>query len=222
MENEVFKRTIVNFKKLEKYGFKKEENIYSFEKQFFNNDFKAIINIDDKGLVTARVIDLQMNEEYLGLRTEMAGEFVNNVREAYKNILIDIKNNCFETKCFISNQANRINKYVLDKYNDEPEFLWEKFPGYGVYRNKNNNKWYGIIMNLDLSKLDDGTGEVEIINVKLDESKIKKLIKENGFYKAYHTNKANWISIILNDTLKDEEIFSLIDESYNLINELEE
>ena len=210
IENEVFKRTNVNFKQLEKYGFKKENNIYTFEINFLNNDFKAIINIDNKGLVSGKVIDLQINEEYNNIRTEMTGEFVNNVRETYRNILIDIKKHCFEENYFISNQANRINKYIKDKYNNEPEFLWEKFPGYGVYRNENNNKWYGIIMNLDLSKLDNGTGEVEIINVKLDEIKIQKLLKEKGFYESYHMSKTDWISIILNDTLSDEEILSLL------------
>ncbi|MBR4262746.1 MAG: MmcQ/YjbR family DNA-binding protein [Bacilli bacterium] len=222
IENEVFKRTSVNFKQLEKYGFKKEKNIYIFEKKFLNNEFKAIINIDDKGLVSGKVIDLQVDEEYTNIRTKMTGEFVNNVRESYKNILIDIRKHCFETDYFINGQANRINKYIKEKYNNEPEFLWDKFPGYGVYRNENNNKWYGIIMNLDLSKLDNGSGEVEIINVKLAENKVKKLLKEKGFYEAYHMSKTDWISIILNDTLKDEEIVSLLDESYNLISEPED
>ena len=222
IENEIFKRANVNFNKLEKYGFKKENNIYIFEKVFLNDDFKAVIEIDDKKIVRGKVIDLQIGEEYTNIRTEMTGEFVNNVREAYKEILVDIRNHCFETSYFISNQANRINKYIKEKYSNEPEFLWDKFPRYGVYRNKNNDKWYGIIMNLDLSKLDSGTGEVEIINVKLDENKIQELLKKKGFYKAYHMSKTDWISIILNDTLKDDEILSLIDESYNLINEPEE
>ena len=34
-------------------------------------------------------------------------------------------------------------------------------------------------------------------------------------------SKTSWISIILNDTLKDEEIIPLLDESYNLIDEPE-
>ena len=46
IENEIFKRTNINFKQLEKYGFKKEKSNYTFEKKFFNNDFKAIIVID--------------------------------------------------------------------------------------------------------------------------------------------------------------------------------
>ena len=222
IEDEIFKRTIANFSNLEKYGFKNENNTYIYEKLFINNDFKAVITIDDKGFVSGKVMDLQVDEEYLGLRTDMTGEFINKIRESYKSILIDIRNHCFETKYFISNQANRINKYIKEKYDNEPEFLWDKFQGYAVYRNENNNKWYGIIMNLDLSKLSNSSGEVEIINVKLEENKIQELLKKKGFYKAYHMNKTDWISIILNDTLKDEEIIPLIDDSYNLVSEPEE
>ena len=222
IENEVFKRTNANFKELEKYGFKIINDNYVFEKQFLNNEFKAVINIDNKGILSGKVIDLQFDEEYTNIKTEMSGEFVNKVRELYKDILIDIRNHCFETNYFISKQANRINKYIKEKYNNDPEFLWKKFPGYAVYRNKNNNKWYGIIMNIDLSKLSNNSGEVEIINVKLDEKKIKKLLKQKGFYEAYHMNKSDWISIILNDTLNDEEIIPLIDDSYNIISEAEE
>ena len=218
IEKDIFKRTIVNFKQIEPYGFKKENNKYIFEKNFLKNDFKAIITIDDKGIISGKVIDLQINEEYTNINTEMTGEFINKVRESYKDILIDIRNKCFENKYFIFDQSNRINKYIKDKYNNEPEFLWNKFPGYAVYRNEKNKKWYGIIMNLDMSKLNNGTGETEIINIKLDENKIKKLLKQKGFYEAYHMSKKDWISIILNDTLKDDEIISLLNESYELVN----
>ena len=221
IENEIFKRTSVNFNKLEKYGFKKNNTVYIFEKKFLNDDFNAIITVDDKGTVTGKIIDLQVLEEYTNIRTQMTGEFINKVRDAYIDILVDIKNHCFELNYFISSQANRINKYINKKYNSDPEFLWDKFPGYAVFRNKNNNKWYGIIMNLDLSKVNLGAGEVEILNIKLDENKIKKLLKRNGFYKAYHMNKSDWISVILNETLKDDEIILLLDESYNLVSEPE-
>ena len=117
----------------------------------------------------------------------------------------------------MSNQANRINKYINDKYNDEPNFLWKKFPSYAVYRNKNNNKWYSIIMNVDLSKLKAGFGEVEILNVKLDKEKVLELLKQKEFYQAYHMHKTDWISIILNDTIDDYTIMKLIDRSFNLV-----
>lgn len=218
IENEIFKKSSVNIKRLINYGFRKEKDIYIIEKSFLDNSFKAIITISNNGIVEGKVIDLHINEEYTNFRTDMTGEFVNKVREEYKKVLIDIRDNCFENNCFIYNQANRINKYIREKYNSAPEFLWKKFPGYAIYRSNDNNKWYAIIMNLDLSKLDSKTGEVEIINVKLDRNKINNLLKQKGFYKAYHMSKTDWISILLNDTIEDNIIMSLIDESFKLIN----
>lgn len=217
IEKEIFKGSNVNFTKLIDYGFIRENNCYIYKKLLSDIEFEVIVIIDDKKDISGKVIDLQTSEEYLGLRTNMTGEFVNKIRELYKNILIDIKKHCFSTNDFISNQANRIAKYIKEKYNNNPEFLWDKSEGSGVFRNSNNKKWYGIIMNIDLSKIDDGIGLVEILNVKLDNKKIPSLLNKKGFYKAYHMNKKSWISIILNDTLKDEDITVLIDESYNLV-----
>lgn len=95
---------------------------------------------------------------------------ISKVRTAYEQILIDIRNHCFEKNYFISTQANRITKWIETTYHDEPEFLWKKYPGYGIFRNQKNGKWYGAIMNIDFSKLDSKkTGEVEIIDLKLEE-----------------------------------------------------
>lgn len=220
IEKEIFKKSHVLLNKLQNNGFKKDNDIYTLEKNFLNDDFKAIITIDRNGNISGKVIDLQLKEEYTNIRTEMKGKFVNKVREEYQKILLEIKNNCFETNYFISKQANRITKYIKNKYSNDPEFLWDKFNGYGVFRNT-NNKWYGIIMNIDYSKLDNKTGEIEIIDVKLKEEQVNKLLKQKGFYKAYHMNNKNWISIILNDTLKDEDIEKLIDESYKITGEPE-
>ena len=44
--------------------------------------------------------------------------------------------------------------------------------------------------------------------------KIKELHKEKGFYPAYHMNKKNWISILLNDTVPDKALLDLLDESH--------
>ena len=221
IENEIFKKCSVNYDKLKKYGFIKNNDIYIYEKKFLNNEFMAIIKINN-GNISGKVIDLQVNEEYININTNMQGEFVNKVRDEYKNILLDIRNNCFISNNFIYDQTNRINKYIKDKYNDEPEFLWSKFPGYAVFRNKYNNKWYGIIMNIDLSKISNDHENVEIINIKLDKDKINDLLNKKGFYKAYHMNKEDWITISLNDTLSDEYIIDLLDESYDLVNEPEE
>ena len=218
IESEIFKKSKVIINKLVKYGFKKEKDNYVYETIFFNDSFKAIIKVNKDGKVIGSVIDIESNEEYLGLRIEGLSGFASKVKEEYINILNDIKNNCFEEKYFIFDQSNRITKYIKDKYNNDPEFLWDKYDDTRVFRNSNSGKWYGIIMNIDISKLDKGSGEIEVLNVKIDENKIPKLIKQKGYYEAYHMNKKYWISIILNDTLSDEDIISLIDESFILVN----
>ena len=218
IEKEIFQRTKLILNRLIEYGFIKDNNSYIYEKYFLDNEFKAIIIVDNNGTVTGKVYDLQLNEEYTNIRTKMTGEFVSKVKDEYKNILIDIKNNCYEDKFFINNQANEITRYIKDKYSIDPEFLWEKYPFFGIFRNKNNNKWFALITNVDKSKIDEGNGKVELLNIKLDSNKIKELLQNKGYYEAYHMNKKSWISIILNNTLKDKEIFELIDESYNIIN----
>jgi len=139
------------------------------------------------------------------------------VKDEYIKILKDIRKNCFEKDLFITNQANRITNLINKLYKDEPEFLWEKFPGFGVFKNANTLKWYAIIMNIDKRKLGDFNEEsVEILNVKLNFNNIISLLGKNGFFEAYHMNKKNWISIILDESLSDEEIMGLIKESYEL------
>ena len=216
IEDDIFKRYKVDFQKLKDYGFKIDNDIYIYEKIILN-DFKVIVIVEKHGKVSGKVIDLEFNSEFTNIRINNTGEFVNKVRDEYIKILKDIRNKCFSFVSFIYEQTKRITKYILDKYGVSPEFLWDKTPGCGVFRNKSNNKWFGIIMNIDKSKLDDGSGEVEIINIKLDEE-VSNLLNNKGFYSAYHMNKKSWISIILDDTLSDRIINNLIDKSFDIIN----
>ncbi len=217
IEEEIFKRTKIDFAKILEYGFKKENDLYKYSKNIMNNTFKVDIEINNDGIVTGKVFDLSTGYEYTNFRIEnLTGPFIGQVREEFEEILKDIRNKCFIKKPFISEQANRISEKIKIKYGDEPSFEWEKFPLYAVFRNSLSKKWYGIMMNLDKSKIDvNATGEVEIIDIKLEPNKIQRLLKEEGFYPAYHMNKKNWITIVLDDTVLDEEIMNLIDESYS-------
>ena len=219
IEEEIFKRYCVCLDKLESFGFQKENDVYVYNKNFLDNQFKAVITISNDGKITGKVIETDLNEEYINLRINYENTFVNSVRNAYNEILVDIRNNCYIKKAFISNQSNRIAEYIYNKYSDSPEFLWAKFPGFGVFRNKKNNKWYGAIMNIDKSKIDkmNNHKEIEIINVKLSPDKVGELLMQKGFYKAYHMNNKSWITIILDDTIMDKVIEELIDESYSII-----
>lgn len=218
IENEIFKKVNIDISKLEKYGFKKKSGVYIFEQLFKDGEFKAVITINSNGEISGKVFDVENNEEYLPLRVEYnQSAYAGIVKAAYIEILEDIRKNCASPKYFIFPQSNRLTNLINEKYGNEPEFLWEKFQGSGVFRNPETKKWYLAILDVDRSKLQAGKkGLVEVADIKLAPEKIQKLIMQEGFYPAYHMNKKSWITIILDETLSDEIIMGLIEESHEL------
>lgn len=116
-------------------------------------------------------------------------------------------------------QKDRIIEHAKDFYCADIEYLWEDTPNSGIFRNKLSKKWFGIIMDIPKSRLGFKSEEtVFVLNVKCDPIMVGELQKEKGFFPAYHMNKDKWISIVLDDTIKDETIFYLIKQSYDLVN----
>lgn len=214
MEEEVFKKCIIIADKLESYGFTRSDDFYIYKKNILDNSLEIIITIKDS-IVKGKVIDKELEDEYLGYRVEkQVGDFANKVKEEFIKTLQDIKEKCAIENNYISPQANRICNYIKEKYGDSPEFLWDDNLN-SVFRNKNNKKWYGIIMYINKNKLTTEDKMVEVMNVKLSPKKIDNLLNKKGYYKAYHMNKKYWISFILDDSTKDKEIIENIEESYN-------
>lgn len=217
IEDNIFQRYSPDFDNFEKYGFKKAGKVFTIEKSFKNDLFKACITIDSIGKVSGTVFDLENNDEFLPLRVENnQGAFVCDVRAAYEDILKDIRDNCFTREYFILPQSNRIAKLVIKKYGNKPEFLWDKFKGSGVFRNPETNKWYLAILDVDYSKIQAGKkGLIEVADIKLSPEHIEKLMKQEHFYPGYHMNKKYWMTIILDDSVRDERIMELIEESHS-------
>lgn len=216
IEQEIFKKVKLDFAKLIKYGFKKDNSLYRFEKNILNDKFKVKISIDNN-LIDGKIYDLKINDVYTNFRLNKLGEFASKVKNEYIKLLEDIKSNCGNISYFMTSQGNRICKYIIDTYNDNPEFLWDKYPGYGIFRNKINNKWYAVILNINKSKFSKEDKEVEVINLKVNSEEIEKLLKRNAYFEGFHMNKKNWITIILDEEETDKEIFKLIDESYKIV-----
>ena len=223
LEDEVFKKRKLNKDKLIPYGFILENNIYKYSKLIMDDIFRVNITIDSKGNVIGRVYDLDGDYEYTNFRLEnVKGDFVNRVKDEYIKVLESIANNCYTEEYFIYKQSNEVSNLIKEKYNVLPEFLWESNPNYGIFRNESSNKWFAIIMNIDRNKLDfKMSGEVEVLNVKLDDL-VDTYLKKEGIYPAYHMSKKSWVSIILDNTLSNKEIMNLIDISYDLSNRKKE
>lgn len=214
IEDQIFKRKHADIKKLLLYGFKEVNGKYLYSKEIQDHEFKIEIMIFNHQVI-GKIYDLNFNEEYIAFRMKRVGNFASKIKEKYEMLLNDIANNCFIEDPFIFEQSNRLANLIDKKYGDQPDFKFENSPGIGVFCNPDNGKWYGIIMNIDKSKIDEGSGEVEILNVKLDPDKVLKLLDQDGFYRCYHMNKKQWITILLDNTIPDKIIMELIEESYN-------
>ena len=112
---------------------------------------------------------------------------------------------------------NQVLKYVKEKYNTEPEYLWEDYPETAVLRHINGKKWYGIILNPLKSVLGiNEDGKIDVINLKCDPIWVSELKERDGAYQAYHMNKTHWITIALDGRFSDEDLKDLIEHSYQL------
>lgn len=107
--------------------------------------------------------------------------------------------------------------HIKDYYNVEPDFPWIKYPQYAVFRHQRNKKWFALIMNIKRSTLKiDGEGTADVINLKTDPLFIGSLQQKAGVLPAYHMSKKSWVTVLLDGSFDKQELFCLIDESFNL------
>lgn len=219
MEDKIsFKDLIIDFQKLLQLGFVKENDYYKYETKIINNQFSLIVKIYKDNTIISDVIEISTNEKFmLYYVTNATGDFVGKIKEEYNNIFEKIKNTCCSKNIFKSKYSHLIIEYIHTKYNDELEYLWEKFPNNAIWRNKDNNKWYGALLIVDKSKIGiDEAGSIEIIDLLLEPESIEKIVDNKKYFAGYHMNKKHWITIKLDGSVNINEIYKFIDKSYNL------
>ena len=113
------------------------------------------------------------------------------------------------------NMKSDIIDFITKKYAAAPEYLWRRYPDFCVFRHADNQKWFGIIMTVPRKVLGlNGGGAIDFINVKTDNADF--FLGVSGILPAYHMNKKNWISVLLDGTVPIKNIQKLIEMSYNL------
>lgn len=105
-------------------------------------------------------------------------------------------------------KREKIIKYIKEKYDIDPEYLWDDTPETAVFRHKNNKKWFALIMKVN---------NEEYLNVKT-EPEYSDLLRNTYKYiiPAYHMNKEHWNTIIISKNVKETLVYELIDKSYQL------
>lgn len=207
----------INYEELLKYGFEKENQKYIYKTKIQNNQFEVKVIISDKESYS-KLIDLEDKSEFILVDLEASnGQFVGQLRQEYDKIIEDIIIKCTGKEVFKSKHAKQVIQYIEEKYGDELEFLWEKFDDNAIWRNKQNNKWYGLLITISKRKLGIESDEiVEAIDLRYQKEKIENILDNTKIFPGYHMNKKSWITIKLDESISIEEIYNLIDNSYKL------
>ena len=103
----------------------------------------------------------------------------------------------------------------------------EKLIPYGFIKEGNTYKYSKKFMNGNFradiyidengnvsGKVYDLEMEEEYTNFRVEDDEVEKYLKQKGIYPSYHLSKKSWVSIILDDTLSDNEIMKLINISF--------
>lgn len=208
---------IINYQKLLEYGFITKNNQYIFKTKLHNEHFEMIVTISDD-MKISKIIDLESNDEYILVDiNDSVGKFVGALKEEYYEKLKEIINTCTTPDVFKHTQTKEIIRYIQQKYNDSLEFLWKKFSNNAIWRNKENNNWYALLLIIPERKLNINSDNiVEIINIRYQQDKITDIVDNNTIFPGYHMNKKGWITIKLDYSVDTQTITNLIDNSYNL------
>ncbi|WP_373808483.1 MmcQ/YjbR family DNA-binding protein [Streptococcus ferus] len=222
IESDFFKGRRVLFDNLLPFGFVKEGQDFYYHHLLMDGMFEAHIRISQDGQLSGRVLDLDMGEDYIGLRVEQQrGSFASQVREAYLAILGHISDHCFEAQPFLKEQTNRLARYLEKTYGDGYDHPFAKSNA-SAYRNPSNQKWYALVMTIVRQKLDLGqedwseealAEEIEVINLKVNPAELPALLQLPSVYPAYHMGKKSWVSIVMGEELSDDLLFDLVDKS---------
>ena len=167
------------------------------------------------GKIFSYVEDSTGEEYTLHLAEGAVGKFVGSVRDEYQKILSAFEENCCEENIFRAQLTRRLIIYVREKYGDELEFLWEKFPNAAIWRRKDTRKWYALIMEISERKLGlDSDNAVEIIDLRGRE--LEKILDGEKYFAGYHMNKKSWFTIRLDGSVAFDEICEHLNESHKL------
>lgn len=218
MTEKLFRHKKPSKDKLLAYGFCFDGDRYTYTCPVLQNEMELFVSVDKIGNVDTKLTDTSSGEEYiLHLVKSASGSYIGQVRSEYEAVLSHIAENCFDGEIFKAKQTKRVIAYFKNKYGDELEHLWADAPDNAIVRRQDNRKWYAAILTVSKRKLGfDSDETVEIIDLHAKTEAICAIVDSKKIFPGFHMNKKHWITVCLNETVSDEELFEMIDESYSL------
>ncbi len=205
--------------KLIPFGFEQSDQGFAFSKYILDGQFDLKLFVKNGELFSCLTEREFGNEYVLHLIADAQGEFVGKVKAEYNCVLDKFIESCCETNVFRSEQACAVIEYVRKSYGDELQYLWEKFPENAVFKRKDTQTRYAVLLVVSRRKIGfDSDEKNDIIYLRMRPDNAEKLIDGKVYLPGYHMNKKNWFAVVLDGSAPTEEIFRRIDDSYSLAN----
>ena len=108
-----------------------------------------------------------------------------------------------------------VHEYIQKQYEAEPIAAFKEDPSIMVFARPDNDKWFAATKNIRFSSVGiEGDGRIDILNVRLNPRLVASLREREGFRPAWHMNQNKWVTILLDGTVADDEIYELIDKGF--------
>ena len=105
--------------------------------------------------------------------------------------------------------------YIVDHYEASSGHPEKDDPTITVFTRTDNKNRFAATKNIGRRFLGiDGAGRIDILNVKLNPRVVAPLRTREGFRPAWHMNQNNWVAVLLDGSVADEEVFSELDQAF--------
>ena len=212
-ESDILGQGSFDEEKLRQYGFvQADDGFLHYACPLAIDGFSCRFVYDGKDFY-GKVLEDDLEEEYGAFRASSLTPFAFAIGQAYQKVIEDIARAAYSYQRQYSTQANRILAHIESTYGDEREYPWNDENC--IYRHKESKKWYALFMDIPESRLGRrGDAIVTALNLKADPYDISSLVGVKGIYLAYHMNKKHWITVVLDDEVSDDMVFSLLAKSH--------
>lgn len=224
--SDLLKNKKPDFNKLIENGFVHDKKCYSRAFALDGCGLVLTVTVTESGKLNAEVKDPATGEPYvLHLVDGAEGSFVGSVRSACEDVFNFLAENCYHPDRYNFSQTKRLIAYASKTFAASPEFLWKEYSGYSVLRRGDTDKWFAVLMKIKpksltpppaRSILTDENGFTEVADFRMAAADLEVAADGLKYFRGYHMNKKSWCTIVLDDALSDEEVFTRLSESFSL------
>lgn len=108
-----------------------------------------------------------------------------------------------------------VDDYIRSNFEATSDHSFEGDPTVTIFRRLDNNQRFAATKNVGCRSVNAGsTGRIDILNVSVKPRLVATLREREGFRPAWRMNSNKWVTILLDGTVPDDEIQTLLGESY--------